>query len=194
LTTSDGVVFHRFTVTFSYAFWTISVNQNKQNVVTLGCLSFTLNDIDTNGYSTNISLTNAYPISDNKGINTKPYIFTITNTCSIDGKFNIYLHKLESSSLSSKYIKVYLTDKNNNSLVSPKLVNNLLSVNDNIANDTIISSYGTVNETFELYTFDIKENESVSYNLRMWIDFDAPNSIMGQTYNSVISVTAVPLK
>jgi len=178
-------------ITFSYAFWTSSETQIKQNEVAAGCLSFSFNDKDVNGNATNISLLNAYPISDEKGLNLNPYVFTITNTCTIEANFFIYLHNLATSGIDSKYIKVNVSDSNSTTLLKPTIVSN---VNDgtltNDVNSVVEEKIGSIKETYLLSNFSLQPEESATLNVRLWIDYDAPNSIMGLTYNSAISAFA----
>ena len=58
----------------SYALWSNTHVQQSQNVVTTTCFSITFAE------SSNISMSNAYPMSDEKGLTTTPYTFTVTNT------------------------------------------------------------------------------------------------------------------
>lgn len=178
-------------ITFSYAFWTSSDVQTDQNEIAAGCLSFSFNDKDVDGNSTSISLLNAYPISDEKGLTLDPYVFTVTNTCSIEADFFIYLHNLNTSSIDSKYIKVSLNDSANTITLAPSLVSNVnAGVLSNDVSNVVEEEIGAIKETYLLSNFLLQPEESATLNVRLWIDYDAPNSIMGLTYNSAISAFA----
>lgn len=177
----------------SYAYWNTTVSQKGQNYVEAGCLSFTFNDKDIDNNVTNIELLNSYPISDQKGLTLKPYTFTITNTCTLNGNFNIYLHNLSTSTMDSSYVKIALNSNNTLLANSPILVNELQSCDIDSEINTIISSVGAIKEDYLLYNFNLEPEKSITFELQLWIDEEAPNSIMGQTYEAAISVFANPL-
>lgn len=180
-------------ITFSYAFWNSTVTQKEQNTVESGCLSFSFNDKDVNNNVTNINLSNAYPISDDKGLSLVPYTFTITNTCNLTSAYNLYFHNLASSSIDSSYIKIAL--KNNGVLIDsyPIKVNNLnIATLDTSFTSSISGTIGTSKEDYILYSFDLDPEETINFSLSLWIDEVAPNDIMGEVFESAISVYAVP--
>lgn len=180
-------------ITFSYAFWNTTITQQDQNKVEAGCLSFSFNDRDVDNNVTNIDLPNAYPITDDKGLTLTPYTFSVTNTCSLNTTYNIYFHNLASSSIDSSYMKIAL--KNSGVLLEeyPIIVDDLkvtsLDVN---FSSSIASTMGTSKEDYLLYSFNLAPEENISFELSLWIDESAPNDIMGHTYESAISVYAVP--
>lgn len=178
-------------ITFSYAFWVTSKTQSNVNEVTAGCLSFSLDDKDINGNSTSIYLPNAYPMKDERGLITTPYVLTISNTCSIETNIFLNIHNLESSSIDSKYIKVNLADDTNSSILGPIILKDIESGTESFDNESeVVKSVGKVKESYLLSNFLLKPKESKTISLRMWIDYDAPNDIMGLSYNSAVSVYA----
>lgn len=182
-------------ITFSYAFWIYNDSQSGANSVSAGCLSFSFNDRDVDGNVTSINLENAYPMSDTKGMTLNPYIFTVTNTCTLDANVYIYLHKLATSTMDSQYMKVSLLDNNNSINYGPVLISNINNgvLSDDI-NNTVKEKVGNVDSTYLLNNFMLKQDESITLNMRMWIDYDAPNEVMGLTYDSAVSVFATTLE
>ena len=71
---------------FSYSMWNISVSQDTTNMAESKCF-----DLSITNKENNISLDNAYPISNDKGKSLTPYTFTVTNTCDITAQYSINL-------------------------------------------------------------------------------------------------------
>lgn len=183
------------TVGTSYAFWSTTHTQTGTNDVVAGCLKIEVNDLDVDGLSTSINLTNTYPKSDVLGLQSKPYTLTITNVCDINASYTISLNTLSSSILTEGEIKYhFIKTSPTETFMTPALINTMkeLEINSEIAagiDGEIHSSYelvsGVLNGQVENVT------DSVTYNLRLWIDDDASNSIMESTYKAAIAVYAV---
>jgi len=185
------------TVGTSYAYWTKTVTQTNTNEVGIGCLKIELNDVvvdkDGNTASTGINLSNAYPISDTKGLSTKPYNLTIKNVCSIDAKYTIYLNTLSSSLLNESKIKYHFIETSPiETSMTPQLItslNKFENLNDLIGeSNEIFSSYELSSGILKSKTENV--TDSVNYNLRLWIDESVGNEIMGNTYEAAIMVYA----
>ena len=71
---------------FSYSRWNISVSQDTTNLAESKCF-----DLSITNKENNISLDNAYPISNDKGKSLTPFTFTVTNTCDITAQYSINL-------------------------------------------------------------------------------------------------------
>ena len=70
----------------SYSMWNISVSQDTTNLVESKCF-----DLSITNQENNISLNNAYPISNDKGKSLTPFTFTVTNTCDITTEYSFNL-------------------------------------------------------------------------------------------------------
>ena len=68
----------------SYAIWAILHTAQSTNTVQTGCFSTTFTE-GTNG----ISLTDAFPVTDDEGAATDPYTFTIENSCSLSDNYEL---------------------------------------------------------------------------------------------------------
>ena len=132
----------------SYALWSNTHIQENGSLVESGCFSTDFSEVNS------ISLSNSYPISDDKGMSSTPYQFTITNTCTVDAKYEVNFEVLANSTLSSNYVKLAIDNKKD-----------------------ILSNYESKNPTIEgaLSSSNIangwlKPEQSVTYNLRLWIE------------------------
>ena len=159
----------------SYSMWNISVSQDTTNLAESKCF-----DLSITNKENNISLDNAYPISNDKGKSLTPYTFTITNICDITAQYNINLEVLNTSTLSSKFIDVMFE-----------------------GNINLLSSYDTTDkvntssiESRKLTTGILKSRESKDYSLRLWLDYnttleDLNNEI--KSFKSKIVVVGKPI-
>lgn len=155
----------------TYAYWVYSKSQTNYNVVGTGCL-----DISLDNEANDIKLTEQFPISDEAGMKLTPYTFKITNKCNTTVDYHINLESLgdQNSSLKASSIKAALNE------FEPKR----------------LSEYGesetTVSGAYESRVLQISSlaaKEELTYNLRIWIDYDAPNSEQNKTFQSKISVS-----
>ncbi len=158
----------------SYALFQIFARQSGQNnISTIDCLSITYEDV-----SDAINLVNEFPITDAEGLQKTPYTFKVTNNCSEYVGLEIGVETLTSSTVSPQYIKG--------------------SVNKvGIAPMAKILSTGKVGEAMNGGTnYIIKKdglnaNESVSYELRLWIDYDTTEAQAGKEWHGKVVVSAV---
>lgn len=137
-------------VGMSYAYWSNTHSQSGENFVESKCFSTSFSDVD----GSEINLTNSYPMVDVDGMKTKPYEFTITNTCDTYASYNINLDILNSTTLETSLLKVALGN------VTPSIVA-----------DHELTSASVQNATSYILLQDgLGKGESKSYKFRMWID------------------------
>ena len=159
----------------SYSMWNISISQDTTNLAESKCF-----DLSITNKENNISLDNAYPISNDKGKSLTPYTFTVTNTCDITAQYSVNLEVLNSSTLSSKFIDVMLEG-------------NINLLNSYDATDKVNTSSI---ESRKLTTGILRFKESKNFSLRLWIDYnttleDLNNEI--KTFKSKIVVVGKPI-
>ena len=163
----------------TFAFFSTGGTQDTANTFTSGCLNIELTDA-----SSSINLTNTYPISDVEGVDSTSYDFTIRNTCDTPTNYSINLESLNqvSNSLNADYIKVSLSSDTFDNVISK------LSTNTK-ATPELDGAY----EAYTLYTGNLGANETKTYHLKLWIDYDATVSeAANKTYSSKINVIANP--
>lgn len=137
-------------VGISYAWWRLSLVQDKANTAVSKCLKLELAN-----QSNEINLTNMYPISDEEGRALTPFTFTLKNTCSMAAKYTLNLEMLEGTTLNSNYLAVLVNNKD----------------------IKLLSSYSTattvINGSTESRTFDtgtLTPNMSKDYSISIWMD------------------------
>ncbi len=163
----------------TFAFFSTGGTQDTANTFTSGCLNIELTDA-----SSSIKLTNTYPISDVEGVDSTSYDFTIRNTCDTPTNYSINLESLNqvSNTLNADYIKVSLSSDTFDNVISK------LSTNTK-ATPELDGAY----EAYTLYTGNLGANETKTYHLKLWIDYDATvEQAANKTYTSKINVIANP--
>ena len=163
----------------TFAFFSTGGTQDTANTFTSGCLNIELTDA-----SSSIKLTNTYPISDVEGVDSTSYNFTIRNTCDTATNYSINLESLNqvSNTLNADYIKVSLSSDTFDNVISK------LSTNTK-ATPELDGAY----EAYTLYTASLGANETKTYHLKLWIDYDATvEQAANKTYSSKINVIANP--
>ena len=163
----------------TFAFFSTGGSQDTANTFQSGCLNISLTDA-----SASISLSNIYPVTDIEGLDGTSYDFTITNTCNTDANYQINLESLNqaSNSLSADYIKVSLSSDTVGNVIS------ILSDNSSVTRE-VANAY----EAYNLYTGTLTANETKTYHLKLWLDYDATVEVAAnKVYQSKINVIANP--
>ena len=163
----------------TYAFWQILRNQpsTNNNVAGTGCFELTT-DIGTSNEGNAIRLLKTYPISDVEGLTLTPFTFTITNTCSYYATYQVNLETLNTTTLGLEYLKVGLD-------------NNVMGILNDL--DEVETTINDATTSHKLTTGGLKENASVTYNLRLWLDGMTPlESGQSKTYEGKVTIIASP--
>jgi len=152
----------------SYAWFTLSLNGTKTNVLKAGNLTLTLDDTNATG----IDLIQAVPMFDEVGETLDPYRFVLKNEGDIDSGYTIYLDDME---------LLENEERIDDGAIKYQLIKNDTSVT------KLLSTTGS-HPSRVLDSGTIKPNETITYDLRLWIDSDAENDIMGQVFRGVIRI------
>ena len=145
----------------TYALFTSEVSSVVQNYGT-GTLKLSYS-------STVININNAYPMSNEEGMNTGSGIITITNTGTLAYKFDVKVDVSSSSTLSSDLIKVSVDEQ------SPAL----LSLDGNVIIRDIVLNPGS----------------SRSFALKLWIDSKATSSeVLGKKFIGNLTSSGIAVK
>ena len=143
----------------SFAWFRLYLSQTENNTIaSRTCFNTTLTE-DTS----KISLTDAFPITDEDGLKQTPFTFTIKNNCNSYVKIYItidstYRESTNTSYLKDNYMKVNISPKGTTTGKSAILGSQTLTDLENNRKGYIIVSTG------------LKANEEKSYDLRIWMD------------------------
>ena len=159
----------------SYSLWNISVSQDTVNTATTNCFN-----VEITSQNNNISLENAYPISNEKGKKLTPFSFTITNACDIFASYTVSLESLKGTTLSSKFLNAMINNEE------------IKKLSDYEVTDTV--NDGSI-ESHILAKGSLGSGDSEDYTLRVWIDYDTTMEDLNnetKTFKSKIVVKAQP--
>ena len=143
----------------SFAWFRLYLSQTENNTIaSRTCFNTTLTE-DTS----KISLTDAFPITDEDGLKQPPFTFTIKNNCNSYVKVYItidstYRESTNTSYLKDNYMKVNISPKGTTTGKSVILGSQTLTDLENNKKGYIIVNTG------------LKANEEKSYDLRIWMD------------------------
>ena len=119
-----------------------------------------------------ITMDNVVPMTDENGMNTTPYTFTIINSGTIDSYYTIYNEEDSNNTLDTTYLKYKLVSNDGYDSGIKRL------------KDIGTGTYRIVDER------PLLKSKSVTYKLYLWIASDAGNDIQNRIYKSKIIVNS----
>ncbi len=118
-----------------------------------------------------IDLNNTYPMTDEQGLKTRPYMFTVTNKEDKKIKVDIILQTLATSTLEPHLVNVAL----DNTVANVKYLSIVTPSSDKYSSAGLVGSY------------TLEPNASVSGNIRLWINSDGTvDNAQNKTWSSKI--------
>lgn len=145
----------------TYAYFRLFKTQKNQNeITTRNCLDTSLTE-----NSAEVNITDAFPISDNEGMKLTPYTFTVTNNCDSYVKIYITLKSIYKNDSSSTYLKDDFIKAN---LSQGDVINSISTKISTLTSAKLDSS----DEGYILKTLNLKGNQTLTFNLRLWMDQD----------------------
>jgi len=139
-----------------------------------------------------INLSNTYPMSKNRALNTTPYSFTVTSSCDSFVGFNLYLATFNTNTLDASKIHYIITEVGSKEIITEGLVGNATNVTstftDQEKTEYNVGMQGNIGTIYQLYNANIPYKGSTSYDLYLYVDEDATNVTAGQTFNAGIAV------
>ena len=165
----------------TYAYYRITKTQTNSNVIgTRTCLDTTLTE-----ETSEIVLSDAFPISDEDGLKQSPFTFTLTNNCDSYVKVTIALVSEYRTSTSTAYLKDNYVKTN----LSTKGTNDGSSV---ILSTLSLGEVDINTEGYVLKTTGLKNKEAKSFDLRLWLDSETTNEQgLNKTWKGKIVVSVV---
>ena len=161
------------TGTVTYGFFSPNKTQTGKNTLTSGCFNITLEE-----NTQSISLTNAYPVDDEKGLKNEPYTLTITNTCDTAASYHLIMDS-KTGSFDSSHIKVAVDEG------TPKLLTSF-KVNNGYPSG---ASY-TLSHI--LKSGSLQKDESATMSIKLWIDSETTyDNVSGKNWEGQVRVVSV---
>ena len=168
----------------TYAYYRLYKTQTNDNVIgTRSCLDTSFTE-DTS----EIILSDAFPIDDSDGLQEDPFSFTLTNNCDSYVNVQITLYSEYRTSTSSTYLKDDYVKVN----LSPK---GLTKASSDILNTLSLGDIDTTRKGYILEETGLKGNETKSYDLRLWMNSETTNEQgLNKTWKGKIIVTVTAAK
>lgn len=156
----------------TYGFFAPNKTQTGTNTMNSGCFEVTMTD-----ESNSINLTNAYSISDAKGMSSTPYSFTITNTCETVSAYRVLL-STKSGSFSNSFV---------NASIDGGAAKSLASFDTNTSYP-IDEGYGF---SYIIGNGTLAKDESATVDVRLWINATTTyEEITGKTWEGQVKVVS----
>ena len=178
----------------TYSFYKIKLEGQKQHIVSSDVISFTYKESEDK-----IAITNMNPISDTQGKKNNYFEFKVSSKLkeNMNIKYIVSLSKIDiENSFEDNDIKMYLTDGNDNELISPTIIS-LLEENKKIKDSKIIYANNFIhNEQEQTHTYRIriwlKENVDMSkYTKVVETETGTNVSLEQKTYKFKINVNTI---
>ena len=165
----------------TYAYYRITKTQTNSNVIgTRTCLNTNLTE-----ETSEIVLSDAFPISNEDGLKQSPFTFTLTNNCDSNVKVTIALVSEYRTSTNTAYLKDNYVKSN----LSTKGTNDGSSV---ILSTLSLGEVDTNTQGYVLKTTGLKNKEAKSFDLRLWLDSETTNEQgLNKTWKGKIVVSVV---
>ena len=168
----------------SYALW-VATYTGGENIVNVGCF-----EIEFTEQTSSIGLNNTYPVSDTKGLTTEPYTFTIKNTCTIDAAYDVTLNTLTTNTMKKEWLKYAIQESTE---TKPTTGINL-GTNNNYNTATEELQIANLDESIIIVSGELKEEESITYNLYLWMDETTGNEAMNTRFEGSVNIITSAVK
>lgn len=155
----------------SFAAFSTDLAGTKVQSINTGCLKVDMVDEGS------LNIENAMPETDESGLSSDPYVYTITNSCTTAAFYTTTINVMNTSNLDNiSKMKVAL---DGDSYLAPTIEGNLEEI------ESVDSETTGISKTYKLDEGYLKIGETKTFNLRTWIDYDVTD-ITGGLENKII--------
>ena len=136
-----------------------------------------------------ISLSNSYPMSRNRGLQTTPYQFTVTSYCDTNVGFYLYLATLNTNTLAASNIRYIVTSRGSTTALAEGTLSTDVSSNFTTTEKTELNTGlgGTYGAIYQLYSNSVPTKGSSNYDLYLFVDSNA-TSYQGTTFKAGVAI------
>ena len=161
----------------AYAFWQTDKKQTKKNVAASACLKITFEE----DASSAIALLDAYPTSDEDGMASSGYNYSVVNTCDHDVAYQIVLESLPTPQ--DSYIDYHD--------IKLQYDGGLLYRYDELADeDNDPDANYDIRHTKHLFNSVVSGGATNNHNLKIWLASDASLDNQGKTFSGRVKIYA----
>ena len=163
-------------IAISYGFLSVTKEGNARHKVVAGTFNVDLEDGET------IDLKKAEPMTDEDGMKTSSYDFSVSNLGTTEASYNIKLETDESVAvkdrLNPNQIKYSIKKESEDKWSDPKLLSTLKAGQILLEEEKLVAS-------------NLIDNPKKSYSIKLWVDEKVGNEGQGKTYSGKIVIEAV---
>ena len=165
----------------------INETSSETKVSLNACANLTLKDTDTV-----VELSNSYPMSKNRALQTTPYTFTLTSSCGDRTAYSLYLATLNTNTLADNNIHYILTKGGTKEIITEGILsdatNALSDFNTNEQNELNTGINGTFSKIYKIYFNGISKDEEQEYDLYLYVDESVTDpSTMNKTFKAGVA-------
>ena len=175
------------TIGTSYSYYSVASTQENPNELTTTCF-----DVSFSEGSSSINLAATYPMSEASANSLSPYTFTITNTCTTENATDPINYVVTLNTLTAKaptlplnLLRVRLDETSPSSVTGTSAL--LSDVPPYTLGESLKTSEG-IDTSYNLVEGTLAPGESVTYNLRLWIDESAGKDVMNDSFTGRVLV------
>ena len=144
--------------------------------------------------TSSVNLSNSYPMSRNRGLQTTPYSLTVTSYCDSYVGFNLYIATLNTNTLTDENIHYILTSKGSKNVIVEGLLseatNGVSDFDDASKTELNVGLKGTYGSIYKIYNDSISLKGNEEYDLYLFVDENATNTTMNKTFKAGVAVKA----
>ena len=165
----------------------INETSSETKVSLNACANLTLKDTDTV-----VELSNSYPMSKNKALQTTPYTFTLTSSCGDRTAYSIYLATLNTNTLADNNIHYILTKGGTKEIITEGILSNAINAlsefNSYEQTELNTGINGTFSKIYKIYFNGISKDEEQEYDLYLYVDESVTDSsTMNKTFKAGVA-------
>lgn len=174
----------------TYAWYTITLEGKKTVKVHSGTLSLEIDEEASEG----ISIEDAYPMTDEEGLEGNSYNFKLTNDGNIPSNYVVSLEDMEIDSIDP--VTSNPRKRMSNDVVKFNLEKTSFGTDGTQNGDTIETRnlLSTLGEDKVLDRGILQPNESVEYSLKLWMDYRAGNDSQRTAFKTRVKVDGEQIK
>ena len=144
--------------------------------------------------TSSINLSNSYPMSRNKGLQTTPYSLTVTSYCDSYVGFNLYIATLNTNTLTDENIHYILTEKGSKTAVVEGILSSATDgssdFSDTDKTELNTGLKGTYSKIYKIHNTTVALKGNKQYDLYLFVDESSTNTSMNKTFKAGVAVKA----
>ena len=144
--------------------------------------------------TSSVNLSNSYPMSRNRGLQTTPYSLTVTSYCDSYVGFNLYIATLNTNTLDASNIRYILTSKGSKDVIVEGILSSATDGSSDFSdtdktelNTGLKGTYGSI---YKIHNTTVVLKGNKQYDLYLFVDENATNTTMNKTFKAGVAVKA----